>query len=161
MKKFGLFLALVIVAAGFVACGNQEKPEEKIIFDENKCPIEIGNISKSIGPQTVFNLSIKNVSPFDVTGFNAGAIFFDENGKPLSTTPEEIPFEGTLEPIKSGETTELQSLGADNATTMKIVIKDCIYMKMNPVDEKLGELPYKWENKDYGKQIGEITAGQR
>lgn len=160
MKKIGLFLAIVIVTAGFAACGNQEKPEEKIIFDETKCPVEVGNISKSIGPQTVFNLSVKNASPFEVTGFNAGAIFFDENGKPLSNTPEEIPFEGTLEPIKSGETMELQSLGDEKATTMKIVIKDCIYMKMNPVDEKLGELPYKWENKDYDKQIKDILTGK-
>jgi hypothetical protein len=160
MKKFGLFLAIVIVTAGFAACGNQEKPEEKIIFDETKCPVEVGNISKSIGPQTVFNLSVKNVSPFDVTGFNAGAILFDENGKPLSTTPEEISFEGTIEPIKSGQTSQLGSSIDKEATTMKIVIKDCIYMKMNPVDEKFGELPYKWENKDYDKQIKDILTGK-
>lgn len=153
MKKLVFVTVLMLAIAGFAGCGQQEDPQTEVTFDESKCPIEVLSSSKSISPISTFNLTVKNVCPYDVTGFNAGAIFFDENNKPLSTEPVNVPYEGTLDPIKPDTTVELQSLGEDKAVSMKIVIKDCIYMKMNPVDKLYGELPYSWKNKDYEKQI--------
>lgn len=158
MKKIGFVLAIMLLAAGFVACGEQAKPEEQITFDETKCPIEITGSSKTISPIPTFVLKVKNISPYNVTAFNAGAIFLDEKGKPLSTTPQEIPFDGMLDPLTPGSESELQTLGVENAVTLKIVIKDCIYNKMNPVDEKYGDLPYKWTNPGYDKEIKKISV---
>lgn len=160
MKKVLLGLTLAMMIAGFASCGQEEKPQADVNFDESKSPIEVVSSSKSISPIPTFNLTVSNVSPFDVTGFNASAIFLDEKGKPLSTTPVEIPYDGTLDPIKPGTTVELQSLGEENAVSMKVVIKDCIYEKMNPVDKLYGKLRYSWKNKDLDKQIKAILEGK-
>jgi hypothetical protein len=159
MKKIAFALVLMLVIAGFAACGDQE-PKEEVTFDETRCPIEVVSSSKTISPIPTFLLTVKNVSPYDVTGFNAGAIFFDVNGKPLSTEPEIVPFEGSLDPIKPDSSVELQSIGDENASSMKVVIKDCIYMKANPVDKIYGDLPYSWKNPDYDKQVKAVLEGK-
>lgn len=158
MKKIGLVLTFVLLVAGFAACGDQAKPEEQVSFNESKCPIEVTSTSKTISPIPTFILNVKNISPYNVTGFNAGAIFFDEKGKPLSTTPQEIPFDGVLEPLTAGSESELQTIGEEKAVSLKVVIKDCVYTKMNPVDKIYGELPYKWTNPGYDKEIKKLTG---
>lgn len=160
MRKVITILAVLLLVAGFASCGQEEKPQEEVTFDTSKCPIEVVSSSKSISPIPTFNLTVSNISPYDVTGFNASAIFLDEKDKPLSTTPVEIPYDGTLDPIKPGSTVELQSIGEENAVSMKVVIKDCIYEKMNPVDKLYGKLPYSWKNKDLEKQIKAILEGK-
>lgn len=160
MRKIAFVAALVLVMAGFASCGQEEKPQAEITFDESKCPIEVLSSSKSISPIPTFNITVKNVCPYDVSGFNASAVFFDENGKPLSKEPVSVPYDATLDPIKPDTTVELQTIGEEKAVSMKIVIKDCIYMKMNPVDKLYGELPYSWKNKDFDKQVKALLEGR-
>lgn len=153
MRKIAFVAALVLVVAGFTSCGQEEKPQAEITFDESKCPIEVLSSSKSISPIPTFNITVKNVCPYDVSGFNANAVFFDENNKPLSKEPVSVPYDATLDPIKPDTTVELQTIGEEKAVSMKIVIINCIYHKTNPVDKVYDVVRYNWENKDFDKQI--------
>lgn len=162
MKKSGiLVLGLAFLLVLTAACGKGGEtaaPAGTTPIDElikaGKGPIEVGSMLKGISPMLpTFTLFLKNVSDRPVKMIMGTVLYFDENDKLIPESKADLNY-GELEEIKAGAKIELQTMTEHKAAVRgKWIVKEVVYLKMNPVDKAYGELPYKWTNPNYEAEL--------
>ena len=156
-----LCFAIILMAAMTEACkkgGESAPPAGTTPIDDlikaGKGPVEVGSMFKGINPvMPTFTLSLKNVSDRPVQMIMGTVLYFDENNKLIPESKADLNY-GELEVIKPGASIELQTMtGHKEAVSGKWIVKEVVYLKMNPVDKAYGELPYKWTNPNYEAEL--------
>jgi hypothetical protein len=163
MKRRPVFLVLAVIlvfALAMGGCGKKENapiPGTTPIGDllaAGKAPVVLGSMVRSISPVApTFMVSVTNVSDCSVKSITGTVVYFDKDGKYLPDAKADSGY-AELTAIKPGERIELSTMTNDeNAVTGRWIVKQVIYMKMNPVDKLYGELPYKWNNPNYDTEL--------
>ncbi len=163
-RTFAPLAVILILVTLVVACGKSEKtpavsttPIAELI-QAGKPPVVVGSLSRGISPMPTFTMSLTNISDCNVQSVMGTVLFFDKDDKFLPESKTDTGY-SELASIKPGEKIELQTMtNDDNAVSGKWIIKEVIYLKMNPVDKILGEIPYKWTNKNYEAELAAATA---
>lgn len=159
-------LAVILVVASLtITCG--KKGEEKVegttpiaeLIKAGKPPVVMGSMNRGISPiAPTFTVSLTNVSDCPIKSVSGTVVFFDKDGKFLPDSKTDSGY-AELTTIKPGERIELQTMTQDqNAVSGRWIIKQVIYMKMNPLDRMFGELPYKWTNPNYEAELASATG---
>ena len=114
----------------------------------------MGSMTRGISPVApTFSISVTNVSDCSVKSITGTVVYFDKDGKYLPEAKADTGY-AELTAIKPGERIELSTMTKDeNAASGQWIIKQMIYLKMNPVDKLYGELPYKWSNPNYNAEL--------
>lgn len=163
MKRRPEILALAVVlvfAAAMAACG--KKGSEPIkgttpiadLIAAGKAPVVMGSLTRGISPVApTFMVSLTNISDCPIKTVSGTVVYFDKDGKFLPEAKVDSGY-AELTAIKPGERIELSTIAKDeNAVTGHWIVKQVIYLKMNPVDKLYGELPYKWNNPNYDAEL--------
>ncbi len=166
MKKtlaLALIAALVLLA-GAAACSKGEKtppagttPIDQLI-QAGKPPVELGSLVRGMSPVApTFTVTVTNVSDCPVEAVSGTVFFYDENGAYLADSKTEMGY-SDITPIAPGAKIQLQTMtGNDKAVSGKWIIQQVIYKKAAPV-KGLGELAFKWTNKDFEAQAAAAEA---
>jgi len=162
MKKSGIIILILAFLLGLTAAckkgGESAPPAGTTPIDDlikaGKGPVEVGSMFKGINPvMPTFTLSLKNVSDRPVQMILGTVLYFDENDKLIPESKADLNY-GELEVVKPGASIELQTMTEHKeAVRGKWIIKEVVYLKMNPVDKAYGELPYKWTNPNYETEL--------
>ena len=166
-RKTGTFMVIAAVmffAATLATCkktGNgavQGATPMAELLKAGKPPVALGSMMRGISPiAPTFNMTVTNVSDCPIKSLMGTVVYFDSDGKFIPGSPVDSGY-AELTTIKPGEKIELSTMSNDeNAATGKWILKEVIYMKMNPVDKLYGELPYKWTNPNYEAELAAAT----
>ena len=155
-------LALVFLLVTLFSCQKPggEKPAGVVPIKEalaaGRSPVEVGSpVPMLVSPVApTFKVTVKNVTDAPLDSISWTAIAFDENGKPIPEGEIEGGYAEPLNPLAAGEARELSfMLQVENASSVKLVLREVIYKAPNPVDKKYGDLAYKWENPYYQAEM--------
>lgn len=161
VRRWLLLSVLHLVLAALVAsgCGDGGAPggSEGTPIDEliaaGKAPVEVTGLSRSMGPIPTFRGSIQNLSASNIDMISWTAVFLDRDGKPVG---EPVPggYAEALQPVEPGERIEGMFLApAEEAVSVRVIVKDVVYRKPNPANEMLGELRMKWQNPGHDAEV--------
>lgn len=148
----------ILVGAFVAGCGDGAKDGPKgtpiaELVAAGKAPVEIGGLSRSIGPVPSFRCRIRNLSDRAIDAVGWTAVFRDGDLKSVGD-PVEGGYADSISPIGPGE--EIAGMfGApdDVATSARIVLRHVIYRTPNPMGEKYGTLASKWTNPRYAAEL--------
>ena len=159
VRRWNGLARLSIVCAALVAgCGDGAKEGPKgtpiaELIAAGKAPVEIGGLSRSMGPVPSFRCRIRNLSDRAIDAVGWTALFRDREGKPMGS-PTDGGYADGLSPIEPGA--EIQGMfGApdDAATSAVLVLKQVIYRMPNPLGAKFGTLAAKWTNPRHATEV--------
>jgi hypothetical protein len=156
-----LMLAVILIfALTMAACGKKGNEAAKgttpiaDLIAAGKSPVAMGSMFRGISPVApTFTVSVTNISDCPIKSIAGTVVYFDKDGKYLPEAKADTGY-AELTAIKPGERIELSTMTKDeNAASGQWIVKQVIYMKMNPVDKLYGELPYKWNNPNYDAEL--------
>jgi hypothetical protein len=157
-------IGLVLLLGGLTACdkGGKKAPANTTPIDQliqaGKPPVEIGHLTRGISPVApTFTVAVTNVSDRPVSLLSGVVLFYDEAGAYIPDSKTEMGY-SDVSPIAAGARIELQTMTRnEKAVAGKWIIKQVIYSKPAPV-KGLGELDFKWTNKDFDAEVAAAEA---
>jgi hypothetical protein len=164
MRRLILSLSVLsLLLALTVSCKNEGAGDTKKIEDliaSGESPVEVGSVFRVMNPaMPMFQVSLKNVSDKPVAAVKWTAVYRDKDGALLADARAEGGYGDALNLIKPGQgVSGTFRAGSESAVSAKLVIRDVVYMKQNPLGEKFGHLPYKWENPNYQAALDAALA---